>query len=260
MIHSVTGPVNANVLLQEAKWALEMYTQAQARPATEQSQFVAGAHQQASASPLSSQDRQVHELLMNTPLPKLQMVYQEIFEKILGQKVSEAGPRLAQASVRLDYARKTGRPILFVMHNQGEWASPVFNPATRQLMDEYAVIAMPLREAPALSQLTGQPPFQASGSARPLFVIARSDCQQLKSIAGWNDRLLASALAEGWIDALERNPPNVRSLIRAQRLLRPVDPSSADRARELTIRVQQEMRAVREASKPESPKLAANSS
>jgi hypothetical protein len=124
-------------------------------------------------------------------------------------------------------------------------------------MGQYAVIVMPLREGPALSQLTGQPPFEASGSARPLFVIARSDCQQLRSISGWNDHQLATGLAEGWVDALERNPPGIRSLIRAQRLLRPVSPASADRARELTIRMQEETRAAREAAKRELPKFAA---
>ena len=257
MIHSVTGPVSASVLVEEAKWAMDMYLQAQAKPRSEQAQFISWAHQQASWSPISGQDRKVHELLALCPLPKLQDVYEQIFEKILGQKVSDAGPRLAQASMRLEFAKKSGRPILFVFHDKGGWSDPAIATSARQLMSEYVVIVMPLREAPALSQLTGQPPFEASGTARPLFVTTRSDCEQLKSVAGWNNHQLASALAEGWVDALEQNPPNLGTLVRSQRVLRKIHPSSADRVRELTIRVQEEARAAREAAKKESSKLAA---
>jgi hypothetical protein len=190
----------------------------------------------------------VHELFTLNPLPRLQDVYAEIFEKILGQRVSKAGPRLAQAAAKIELAKKTGRPILFVMHEHG-WAMPNLTSATSQLMDEFVVIAMPLKEAPALSQLTGQPPYEGEGPARPLYVITRSDCQQLHSVAGWHHNRLNSALARGWVDALQRNPPSVRSLVRAQRVLRKVDSNSADRVRELTIRVQEESRAARESSR-----------
>jgi hypothetical protein len=249
LIHSVTGPVSARVLLQEAEWAIDMFAEAKSKPYAARTQFVSSAHQQASWSPESGQDRKVHELLSMRPLPKLQIVYKEIFEKILGQKVSHAGPRLAQASQRLEYAKKTGRPILFVMHHKGGFSNPQFSATTRLLLREYVVIAMPLREAPALSQLTGQPPFEANSSARPLFVVARSDCKQLNSIAGWDESRLAAGLADGWVDALDRNPPGIGTLVRAQRLLRKVNPSSADKARELTIRVKEEGRAAREAAK-----------
>ena len=130
--------------------------------------------------------------------------------------------------------------------------------ATQQLINEYVVIVMPLREAPALSQLTDQPPFEASGSARPLFVVTRSDCHQLHSVSGWNEQQLTLALAQGWADALERKPPRVGTLVRAQRLLRKADPATADRVRELTIRVQEEARAARESARKEPAKLAAN--
>jgi hypothetical protein len=263
VIHSVTGPVSAQVLMDEAQWAIGMYREAMEKDASDRTQFIAWSHQQASWSSRNRQDKLVHELLMSQPLPPLKLVYEEIFEKILGQKVSDAAPRLAQASARLQYAKKTGRPILFVMHDGGDqWYQPAISQLTGQLMGEYAVIVMPLKEGPALSQLTGQPPFQANGSARPLIVVARSDCTQLSSVSGWNEPQVATALARGWLDALERNPPNIRTLVRAQRLLRKVHPESADRARDLTIRVQEETRAAREASRDAessepSPRLAA---
>jgi hypothetical protein len=240
VIHSVTGPVSASVLLEEARWAVDLYAQVMDKSRLRQRQFSAAAHQRALQTPRSSQDRKVHRLLMNRPLPSLQLVYEEIFEDILGQKVSDAGPRLAKASKRIEQAKRSGRPILFVMHDQGRWIAPPIPLARQQLMNEYAVIVMTLRDAPALSQLTGQPPFESSGSSRPLLVVARSDCQQLASVAGWNTAALNAALSAGWIDALERNPPSVGRLVRAQRLLRKVSPADADRARELTIRVREE--------------------
>jgi hypothetical protein len=115
---------------------------------------------------------------------------------------------------------------------------------------------MPLREAPALSQLTGQPPFEVSNGARPLIVVTHSDCKQIEAISGWHEQRLATALARVWIDSLEKNPPPLRGLVRAQRLLRKVDTASAVRAKELTIRVQQEAREAREAEKSASAELA----
>jgi hypothetical protein len=256
VIHSVTGPVSAEVLLDEARWAIEMYAQANTKAPSEQTQFVAWSHQQASWAPASSRDRRVHELLATRPMPPLQSVYQEIFGKILGERVSQAGPRLAQASVRLKYAETTARPILFVLHEGNHWSLPPMSPETRQLMGQCVVIVMPLREAPALSQLTGQPPFEVSTAARPLMVVTQSDCKQLASISGWQQQQLASAMARAWVDSMEQNPPTLRALVRAQRLLRKVDSVSAGRAKELTIRVQQLEREAREAEKSAARELA----
>ena len=36
-------------------------------------------------------------------MPHLMTVYEEIFEDILGQRVSKAGPRLAQASIAIQF-------------------------------------------------------------------------------------------------------------------------------------------------------------
>jgi hypothetical protein len=159
--------------------------------------------------------------------------------------------------MRLKYAKQTGRPILFVLHDGNTWSNPEFSLATQALIQQYVVIVMPLRESPALSQLTEQPPFEANRSARPLFVITSSECQQRSSVAGWHENELACSLAKGWTESLHRQPPNTGTLVRAQRLLRKVDPASADRVRELTIRVQQDRRAEREAARQVSARLAA---
>ena len=250
LIHSVTGPVSASVLMDEAKWAIQMYQEAMKKPFTQRADYIATTHQQASMQPISHQDRKVHELLMKRPMPKLVDVYCEIFENILGQRVSRAAPRLAEAEQRLKLAKRTGRPLLFVLHEGNTFSHQPFPTTTEKLVEEYIVIVMPVREAPALSQLTKQPPYEANGSARPLFVVTSSDCTQIASVSGWKGPELTRMLAMGWVDALEKRPPSVRALVRAQRLLRPADADAAERVRELTIRIQQEAKEKREQRGP----------
>jgi hypothetical protein len=246
LIHSVTGPVTAQVLLQEANWALKMYDEAMIQPRSQRAAFISSQHQYAAMQPVSHQDRKVHELLANRPFPPLLDVYQEIFENILGQRVSKAAPRLAEASKRLDLAKRSGRPLLFVLHDGHTYMGPSYSAITQRLMDEFIVIVMPIREAPALSQLTKQPPYQSSSPARPLFVVAESNCRQIASASGQGEMQLAKMLAQGWAEALEKQPPSVRALVRAQRLLRPIDDAATERVRQVTIRVQEEARAERD--------------
>ena len=246
LIHSVTGPVSAGVLLDEANWAREMYAEAQSKSDKAGLKHIAASHQQAAMSAINNKDRQVHELLSARPLPKLELVYKEVFEKILGQRVSKAGPRLAQAAERLKYAKKTGRPLLFVMHQGKEFSYPQLEPTTKHLINQYVVVVMPIREAPALSQLTGQPPFEASGSGGPVLVVAQSDCKQVRSMSGWNNHNLTKMLAAGWADVLENQPQSVATLVKARRMLRNIDPPTTNRVRELMIRARAKERAARE--------------
>lgn len=259
LIHSVTGPVPPHELLEEANWALDMYREASLQPRTSQASFVSLAHQQAAMSTMRPRDRKVHEFLATYPLAPLPYAYQPIFEKILGERVSTSAPRLAQASLRLDFARKTSRPLLFVLHDGQNFASPNFDLTLQRLINEYVVIVMPIREAPALSQLTNQPPYVASGSARPLFVVAHWDCRQIASVSGLNTQLLMRTLASGWADALEQNPRSVGNLVRAQQLLRKADPDAAERVKTLTIRLREEAKSARESKRDDSAKLVARS-
>lgn len=256
LIHSVTGPVSAQVLLEEASWATEMYQEAQTLPPHKRAMFVAQAHQWAAMSAIRTQDRQVHELLAQRPLSPLTEIYREVFEKILGEKVSEAMPRLAEASRRLDFAARSKRPLLFILYDGHHAAMTSSDLMTHRLVNEFVVIAMPIREGPALSQLTGQPPYEADRTARPLFVVAHSDGQQIASLSRGNASQLNQLLGQGLCATLERNPGTTGRLIRAQRLLRKVDPSLANQVRDLTIRMREKAKAEREARKDELSRFA----
>jgi hypothetical protein len=192
-----------------------------------------------------STDR-IHRLLTQRPLPPLVTVLKEIFEDILGQKISQAGPNLALADRLITNAEKGGRPILFVLHDEHDdymadeqWLRmrTLVAPcgiSLRGVLQDYVEIVMPLKQMPALSQRLGRPPFEAPNGATPLFVIARSDGEQLTAVTGWySHSALARALAYGWVDALKRNPPKYRQLRTITRFVSRIDSRLGDELKEL---------------------------
>jgi len=107
VLHAVAGPVNAAVLLREARWAVETYKLARLeRPDDASPEFRAllwqahadrlrqeyGVDLQNDAVPRRNLNRQaqVHLLLAAAPAPRLDRVYRFVFENVLGEKVSTA--------------------------------------------------------------------------------------------------------------------------------------------------------------------------
>jgi hypothetical protein len=119
VIHVVPGPVNANVLLREARWAVESHKLAMTEAggnALRQKVLFRRAHlerlqwdhgrvnrlpntsnlapemfaQQEFWALGGDKQGQAHLLLAAYPLPKTEAVYRVIFERILGENVSTA--------------------------------------------------------------------------------------------------------------------------------------------------------------------------
>lgn len=110
VLHSIAGPVNADVLLREARWIVETSKLAQLDGAKSEAQvktFWRKAHaerlkqehnldltrhagRKGRNSPRLDNQGRVHLLLATASLPKLEQVYKLIFEKILNEKVSTA--------------------------------------------------------------------------------------------------------------------------------------------------------------------------
>ncbi|MDE0866283.1 MAG: hypothetical protein OSA98_21075 [Rubripirellula sp.] len=248
VIHAVAGPVSASELLTEASWAVHLYEELESKSPQQQAIYSSSLHYAASMVSISNKDRRIHELLSKNPLPRLAQIYPTVFKKILNEPISTAKPRLAQAAARLAYAKTTKRPLLFVLHeqsHQGYYKLPPLNFVTRRMIEEYVVIVMPLREAPALSQITNRPPYEATGRARPLIVAADYNGEPISTFTGWNQPNLNQTLARGWASAIEENPPSLRSLVRVQRVLRPIDPVAAERIKATTIRTREEAKAAR---------------
>ena len=106
VLHVVAGPVNAATMLRESRWVVEASKLAElngARDPADLAEFVRRAHADRlrrehgldvagpDARPgrraLNNQGR-VHLLLAAAPLPKVEQVYELVFEKILGEQVS----------------------------------------------------------------------------------------------------------------------------------------------------------------------------
>jgi hypothetical protein len=108
VLHAIAGPVNADVLLREARWVVETWKMAQldgAKSDVRLKTFWRKAHaerlkqehnldltragRKGHGQSLNNPGR-VHLLLATAPLPRLEQVYKLIFEKILNEKVSTA--------------------------------------------------------------------------------------------------------------------------------------------------------------------------
>jgi hypothetical protein len=107
VLHAIAGPVNARVLLREARWATDIaklallenpkddlrlrtfFWNAHAqRLSKEHGLDLTGANGQISRN-LNAQGR-VHLILTAAPLARIEQVYKLVFEKVLGEKVSTA--------------------------------------------------------------------------------------------------------------------------------------------------------------------------
>ncbi len=108
VLHSIAGPVNADVLLREARWVVESAKLAALESGKSEVRaraFWRKAHsdrlQQEHHVDFSrigrlkhrlhlNNEGKVHLLLATAPLPRLEQVYKLVFEKILNEKVSTA--------------------------------------------------------------------------------------------------------------------------------------------------------------------------
>jgi hypothetical protein len=102
VLHVVAGPVNAATLLREARWVVETRKLALTTSHGDYDKYAAvfgKAHAQRlqqdhhvkldHKKPRGlSQQAQVHWLLAGRPLVKVEEIYETVFEKILGEKVS----------------------------------------------------------------------------------------------------------------------------------------------------------------------------
>jgi hypothetical protein len=190
---------------------------------------------------------QIHELLAEQPLPPLRDVYRTIFANILKQPLSGPETELDGAELACAAAGRARMPILLILHKQAasqavlkEWQRTVAGegPSGSKPLDAlarcYVVVALPLKEMPALSRRLGVSPYAASDQGSPLFVIARSNARQLSAITTWQKTdELAYALAQGLVQEAkehDRSSAQLRSLLAA---VEPIDAGLKDQVRGL---------------------------
>lgn len=108
VLHTIAGPVNADVLLREARWVVEASKLAALESGKSEQRlrvFWRKAHSdrlqhehQVDFSQIGrlnhrlqlNNQGKVHLLLATAPLPRLEQIYKLVFEKILNEKVSTA--------------------------------------------------------------------------------------------------------------------------------------------------------------------------
>ena len=154
--------------------------------------------------------RRVHRLLNQLALQDLDVVYPRIFEGVLREPVRRNDGVIARGIRAIQQARDAGLPMLFVFHDlenpqQVEWnwqrtlRQHGANSPLTLLADSYLVIALNYRELPAVSSELDVPPFEASSSTLPLFVIADSSGRQLASTTGWSAERLVRMMTAGLV-------------------------------------------------------------
>lgn len=269
VIHAVVGPVEADELLKEANWAISLWnTAGKLRTLQLQQREVSLAHQRelpgaprskqpphnvgginlpfggqwatALTQLMGTQPQKVHQLLAETPLAPLDNIYVDVFERILGERVSTA-PNVELAEQGLTFAEEENRPMLFILHDgldnslfKEQWLAWLKskehgNPVLLVLMRHCVVIALPQKEMPALSKRLKQEPFTAATLGSPLFVVTDSRGKQLDSLTGFQaiDQLNLP-LAKAIVAEIKLSPPQtVPKLKDIANLIRRVDPALA---------------------------------
>jgi hypothetical protein len=248
VVHAVTGPVAAGELLDEAHWAVTSYGNTTVGRAGDAPAILARAHREATANGGNNQTRAVHQLLANKPMPALQTVFQEVFERILGQKLSLPGEGLDSVVEAVAAAQERKLPILFILHKDqtngatvGRWNELVAQYSRNKrdsfgkLVDSFVVVTFPLNLLPAVSQRLGIRPFAAPDKGSPLFVVSRSDGRQLTAVTNWDKTDdLARALALGVVQEAKEQPRTPEQLAQLLPLVAQVDSNMAAEVRRLT--------------------------
>jgi hypothetical protein len=246
VIHALAGPAKAEELLAEAQWAVAIEHEAEG----DAGRF-ASAHRRAMLS-LEQRGRtaapyQIHRLLAQAQLPALKDVYQNIFENIVGQRLSQPETELDHAERAFAAAKRSKLPILLILHKGGdnqvvlrEWKWTITGQSQAQaktfdaLTRCYVVVALPLSELAAFSHRLGVSPYAAPDQGSPLFVIARSNARQLSAVTTWDKTdELAYALAQGIVQEAkehERSSSQLRSLLAA---VEPLDAGLSTQVRQL---------------------------
>jgi hypothetical protein len=177
----------------------------------------------------------------------LNTVYQEIFERILGQRVNLPGDGLETVAEAVADATARKLPILFVLHKETSNADALrqWNDVRTQrarvkhdplsgMAEAYVVIALPLNALPAASQRLGIRPYAAPDNSSPLLVVARPNARQLAAVTTWNKTDdLTHALALGLVQVAKEQPRTGEQLSRLLKLVGPVDSRLAGDVRKL---------------------------
>jgi hypothetical protein len=222
VLNAVVGPVPAQKLLSEARWAVEVEDQLHGgkRDWRHDAQLVAAAHQ------AQAGDR-VHALLAQLPLEPVPKVQAAVFTGLGNEKIADNRYDVLTAAAGLEKANKQGLPILFVFYADAKAPS---NAALDRLVPSSlrgpvrncVVIALPINQLAALSSLTHLPAYELAERTMPTMVLADSQAREIAPIRRDTppdelaSRLWTAITAQRFDHAqrlLEENQPQAAKLI-----------------------------------------------
>ncbi|HVW35849.1 MAG TPA: hypothetical protein VHB99_01050 [Pirellulales bacterium] len=190
VINAVVGPVSADKLLAEARWAVETYEKAceiGGKDAFAQMDAISQAH-------AALESDRTHRFLAEKPLAPLPMIQQEVFETLAGQKASQDRSGVALAAARFAQAERQGRPVLLVLSDPIlEQIAPL--PGVIPSMDILkkqpiaaavrgcVLVQLPIDELPALTNLVNLPLVDQAGRLTPAMLMTRGDGTPLAAIS-----------------------------------------------------------------------------
>lgn len=208
VINAVVGPVSADKLLAEARWAVDAYEKAceiGGKDAFAQMDAISQAH-------AALESDRTHRFLAEKPLAPLPMIQQEVFEMLAGEKASQDRSDVALAAAKFAQAERQRRPVLLVLTDPIlEQIAPL--PGVDRSLDILharpiaaavrgcVLVQLPIDELPALTNLVNLPLVDQAGWQTPTIVMARGDGTQIAAISA--DRPPREVARQIW-DALNR--------------------------------------------------------
>jgi hypothetical protein len=245
VVHAVLGPVTADELLEQAKWAVENYQAISGLEEVYRQQgILAKAHRGALSKPnpkvpiyfargSANRTDSVHLYLAEQKFPKLDSIYRHVFEELLGEQVSNTRDlKVAEEKIRI--AERSSRPILIVLNRSSyNMNKTLGRSAPRSMLGRYMVISLKPKDLPALSRLTKQPPYEVGGLSATTYVVCRSNGEQIGSVVQRSFSDLSKLLAEGLAQNALSNPPDLKELKDLVRLVERYNESFGDELRQL---------------------------
>lgn len=190
VIDAVVGPVKADKLLGEARWAVESYqnaVKAAPRSPPAQAQYLALAH-------AALKGDRTHRLLAENSLVPIALVRDEVFEKLAGQKANENRGQVELAAMGFQKAEQKGMPVLLILAKAktkpGDW-----DMATGNLLGALAMkpivsaarscvmVVLPIDELPALTNLVNLPDLELAERSTPTMVLTTGDAKHTLPIS-----------------------------------------------------------------------------
>ncbi len=138
----------------------------------------------------------VHQILAAQPLAHINQVYREMFEDVVNEEVAETRDHIFAAARGMKLAREKGKPILLTLYDEVDDYGK-YDEETKQLyrrllstkrvatlLNKFVVVAVPLDELAALSNLADVPVYRVRSKSTPLVILARSSGEQFAALQG----------------------------------------------------------------------------